>query len=132
MGQLGWIDFSPTQRAKTMTVLDLLSESGTVDELGVGIIRDALADLIFPGFSTIQTRAKYFLLIPYIIHDFEKERARGSKPNFSSYLNKQENIIMDDLTEKYPQEKGIIGSRIAELRLKYSRIELARRPFSVY
>ena len=32
--ELGWIDFSKTERNKILSVLDLLSESGTLDELG--------------------------------------------------------------------------------------------------
>jgi len=52
-------------------VLDLLAEKGVVDELGIGVIRDAFADLLFPGISTIQTRAKYFLIVPRLLKDYE-------------------------------------------------------------
>jgi len=47
-------------------VLALLKEPGTLDELGIGQVRDAFADVLFPGFSTIQTHARYFLAIPRI------------------------------------------------------------------
>ena len=46
--QLGWIDFSKEQRNKVLSVINLLSEPGAVDELGVGIIRDAFSDIFFP------------------------------------------------------------------------------------
>lgn len=59
--QLGWIDFSKEDRQKAFDVINLLSEQGAVDELGIGVIRDAFANYFFPGTSTIQTRAKYFL-----------------------------------------------------------------------
>ena len=59
--QLGWIDFSKEDRQKALDVINLLSEQGAVDELGIGVIRDAFANYFFPGTSTIQTRAKYFL-----------------------------------------------------------------------
>ena len=62
--QIGWIDFAREDRAKAMGVLHLLQERIAVDELGFGIIRDAFADAFFPATSTIQTRAKYFLLRP--------------------------------------------------------------------
>lgn len=42
---LGWIDFSKTERNKVLTVLDLLSENGTLDELGIATIRDGFSDL---------------------------------------------------------------------------------------
>lgn len=62
--QLGWIDFSKEDRQKAFDVINLLSEQGAVDELGIGVIRDAFANYFFPGTSTIQTRAKYFLIVP--------------------------------------------------------------------
>ena len=56
--ELGWIDFSKTERSKILSVLDLLSESGTLDELGIAPVRDGFSNLFFPGTTTIQTRAK--------------------------------------------------------------------------
>ena len=68
---LGWIDFSKNERNKVLSVLDLLSESGTLDELGIAPVRDGFANIFFPGTSTIQTRAKYFLIVPYALKDLE-------------------------------------------------------------
>lgn len=70
--QLGWIDFSKNERDKVLGVLDSLTEQGTLDELGIAPIRDGFADLFFPGTSTLQTRAIYFLLIPYACKDLER------------------------------------------------------------
>lgn len=36
--QLGWIDFSKEDRRKALDVINLLSEQGTVDELGIGTV----------------------------------------------------------------------------------------------
>lgn len=68
---LGWIDFSKSERNKVLSVLDLLSEAGTLDELGIAPIRDGYANIFFPGTSTIQTRAKYFMIVPYALKDME-------------------------------------------------------------
>ncbi len=68
---LGWIDFSKSERNKVLSVLDMLSEAGTLDELGIAPIRDGFADLFFPGTSTIRTRAKYFLIGPYALKGLE-------------------------------------------------------------
>jgi hypothetical protein len=46
---LGWLDTDNEQRRKMLEVIDLFKEEGTVDELGIGSIRDALADALFPG-----------------------------------------------------------------------------------
>lgn len=67
--QLGWIDFSKEDRQKALAVMNLLSEQGAVDELGIGIVRDTFANYFFPGTSTIQTRAKYFLIVPYMLRE---------------------------------------------------------------
>ena len=61
---LGWVDYSKKDRDKVNTLLDMLREQGTLDELGTAPIRDYFSDVFFPGTSTIQTRAKYFLLVP--------------------------------------------------------------------
>ena len=62
MSVFGWIDFSPSDRALVKEAIAGMKEEGTLDELGIGQIRDAFADLLFPGFSTIQTRAKYHFI----------------------------------------------------------------------
>ena len=46
---LGWIDFSKSERNKVLSVLDLLSEAGTLDELGIAPIRDGYANIFFSG-----------------------------------------------------------------------------------
>lgn len=71
---IGWIDFSSEHREKVKTVIDLLASPGVVDELGIGMIRDSFSDTLFPGISTIQTRAKYFLTLPRIFRDTSKSR----------------------------------------------------------
>ena len=75
----GWIDFSKSERNKVLSVLDLLSEEGTLDELGIASIRDGFANIFFPGTSTIQTRAKYFMIVPYTLKDLEY--SSESNPN---------------------------------------------------
>ncbi len=63
---LAWIDFDQADRDRTRRILDLFSQEDSRDELGLGSVRDALADLMFPGTSTIQTRLRYMLFVPWI------------------------------------------------------------------
>ena len=63
---LTWLDFSERERRRALEVIDQFREESTRDELGIGSIRDAIADLLFPGTSTVQTRARYFLFIPWL------------------------------------------------------------------
>ena len=55
MSFLAWIDFDHADRTRARQIMDLFDEKDTRDELGLGSIRDALSDLMFPGTSTIQT-----------------------------------------------------------------------------
>ncbi len=61
-----WLDYSEHERRKMLDVIELFNSRTTRDELGIGGIRDAFADLLFPGTTTIQTVAKYFLLVPWM------------------------------------------------------------------
>ena len=64
MSAFVWLDYSERERRKMLDVVDLFREHDTRDELGVGSVRDAFADMLFPGTSTIMTRARYFFSSP--------------------------------------------------------------------
>lgn len=92
---LTWLDYSERDRRRALDVIDLFRETGTVDELGLASIRDSFADLFFPGTSTIQTRACYFLLVPWTFQRLERfrvpsgkgaERGRTEEINLNSHL----------------------------------------------
>ena len=132
MAGLGWIDFSPEHRDKVASVIELLKPEGRVDELGIGIIRNALSDVLFPGTSTIQTRAKYFLIVPRIFKDYQtKYENKKVKPKLKDYLRERENHYIRVLAEKHTDtdEQGIIGITLAGM--PKSR-ELVRKPSSIY
>ena len=73
MSSVMWLDFSETHQQKLNEALKNFEEKGTVDDLGFGSIRDAISGSFFPGTSVLQTRAKYFLLIPWI-YQYAEER----------------------------------------------------------
>ena len=73
---LFWIDYDGEARDRTQRILQLFEERDTRDELGIGAIRDSFSDLLFPGTSTIHTRLRYFLIIPWVYQEIEK----GSTP----------------------------------------------------
>jgi len=129
MASLGWIDFSHNDRDRVGSVLDLLTPEGMVDELGVGTIRDALANQIFPGISTIQTRAKYFFIVPYILYEYQllKPAQRRNKMP-AKFLEDREYEIMWQLAKDYNYEEGhgVIG--ITKRKPK----RIVRRPSAIY
>ena len=119
--KIGWVDFSKEQRGKVLSVLKLLSEPGALDELGIGIIRDGFADILFPGTSTIQTRAKYFFVVPYIMLEIEKQK--NIKPHEFLSLLDQKEVELIDILDKDGAE-GVIGVDARE--------KLKRKPSSIY
>ncbi|WP_282295175.1 DUF6361 family protein [Stenotrophomonas sp. PS02289] len=62
--QIAWMSFDQNQLQRTQLFLNALSERGTVDELGTGIIRDLISGMLFPGHTVLHTRAKYLLFLP--------------------------------------------------------------------
>jgi hypothetical protein len=122
--QLGWIDFSKQEREKVLDVIQLLKEQGAVDELGIGTIRDGFANYFFPGTSTIQTRAKYFLIVPYVL----KEAGEGK---YGTEINKALREIDNEerkcgLKLIQGNKDGVIGS------MNLPRHWVARKPSDIY
>ncbi len=76
---IGWLDQSEAQQRKMREVIALFAESGTVDDIGIGVVRDAFSDLLFPGLSTVQTRVRYFLFVPWVYLRLESERVRSDR-----------------------------------------------------
>ena len=124
--QLGWIDFSKEDRQKALDVINLLSEQGAVDELGIGIVRDAFANYFFPGTSTIQTRAKYFLIVPYILRDAVDGRYGKDVNRILRAIDTEEKECGIKLLESNPKAEGVIGTRVLP------KGWVARKPSDIY
>ena len=123
---LGWIDFSKSERNKVLSVLDMLSEAGTLDELGIAPVRDGFANLFFPGTSTIQTRAKYFMIVPYALKDLEY--SHETNPNrMMRTFDEVERHCGERFLKNGNDTDGIIGSR----SLKQNRW-VKRTPADIY
>ena len=69
----GWLNFSAADMKRAKEAIAKLREPGSIDELGISIIRNGFAEKLFPGLNVAQTSLKYFLLIPAMLHDLEKE-----------------------------------------------------------
>lgn len=123
MSLLGWIDFSYAHKKKVMTVMDMFKDQGVIDELGLGTIRDSLSDLMFPGTSTIQTRAKYFLIIPWIFQEIEK---KNQPDRLLADLEALEIQLVKTLRVYNPgRSMGVIGATLLDANPK-------RKPSSIY
>ena len=63
-------------------------------------------DLLFPGISTIQTRARYFLFIPWIYKSLERRRI--GYPDIRQQSRQAEVELIDALANS-GEELGVIG-----------------------
>lgn len=124
--KIGWIDFSPTDRRRVLDVLSMNAEKGATDELGIGSIRDAFANYFFPGTSTIQTRAKYFLLVPYILQELDYSKRFDE---IEKELYKLEQECCRKLAEN---SSDLSGSGIIGHTQKDSDEWVLRKPSDIY
>lgn len=121
MTSLAWLDFSESDRQKALDVIDLFREKGTVDELGLGTVRDAIADLLFPGTSTIMTRARYYLFIPWI---YRRHEAKKTPSNEIANSARKDEIALIEALAKTGDTRGVIGIE--------ARANLKRMPSTIY
>lgn len=138
MATIGWIYFSKNDRDRIGSVLDQLRPEGTIDELGMGTIRDALSNQMFPGISTIQTRAKYFFIIPYLLHDYQNDKQLQKKyKDPAKFLERKENEIMWDLGDYYRALSSDTNTResygvIGITKTRREKDFIVRRPSAIY
>lgn len=116
----GWLDTDSDQRRKMLEVVDLFKEQGTVDELGIGSIRDALAGALFPGISYVHTRLRYVLFIPWLL---QRATSGGSPTGMSTEFRKLEYRLITSLLAG-GEHTGVIGNR--------ARDNLRRLPSGIY
>lgn len=118
---ISWLDFSESDRRNMVQVISLFKQRDTRDEMGLAQIRDGFAELFFPGTTTIQTRARYFLFVPWSYLILEKRKTQSSKvEERMRYLELQ---VMEAL-ENSGEAQGIIGQRSGK--------NLQRFPSSIY
>lgn len=72
--EIGFVSFNQEALNRANKVMKLLQGQGAIDELGLGRIRDAFSNTMFPGMSVLQTHAKYFLLMPALYAYLGKTR----------------------------------------------------------
>ena len=71
--QIGFVNFSQEELVRKNKVLQMVRDQTAIDELGFGRIRDAFANMMFPGMSTLQRRAKYFAVMPSLFYQATKK-----------------------------------------------------------
>jgi len=118
---ISWLDFADSDRRKMIEVVALFKQRDTRDELGLSMIRDGFSEMFFPGTTTLQTRARYFLFIPWLYRFYEDRRIPSSA--IANRIRIREIQLMSSLSKSNDAD-GVIGQR--------SGASLQRFPSSIY
>ena len=118
---LTWLDYSERDRRRALDVIDLFRETGTVDELGLAGVGNSYSDLFFPGTTTLQTRACYFLLVPWTFLRLER---LGVASNEAAGRARWEELRLNRRLREGSDTSGVFGSQAGDA--------LKRLPSDVY
>lgn len=102
---LAWLDHDASAQDRARRILALFQEKSTQDQLGLGGVRDSFADTFFPGTSTIQTRLRYFLFIPWMYRRIEQEEVPSAK--IDAVGRERELSLIEPLLSE--DEEGVFG-----------------------
>ncbi|MFB9183822.1 DUF6361 family protein, partial [Dactylosporangium sucinum] len=102
------MDSSRDEQQRIREMLKLFSDTESRDELGIGQVRDAFSDALFPGTSVIQTRARYLLIVPWCHQAAERRGLRGDR--FAAQVDRTERTVVTSLLQADDTD-GVIGRR---------------------
>lgn len=123
--EIGFVSFNQEALNRANKVMKLLQGQGAIDELGLGRIRDAFSNMMFPGLSTLQTHAKYFLLMPALYAHLEKTRIADSR-EARAKVRENEVALTYRLVKWSPEgTNGIIGADTLKSRNGYVKYDPA-------
>ncbi|MDZ5446068.1 DUF6361 family protein [Micromonospora sp. 4G57] len=105
---LSWLDSSRDDQQRMRELLKLFSDTESRDELGIGQVRDAFSDLLFPGTSVLQNRARYLLIVPWCYQEAQRRGLRGDR--LAAQVDRNERKVIDALLRGDDTE-GVIGRR---------------------
>ena len=103
---LAWLDYSEADQRRAREIVSLFSQRESRDELGLGSVRDALSETLFPGTTVLLTRARYLLFVPWLFREGARRGQEG--PELASWVEKRERWLIGALRGGGDLE-GLIG-----------------------
>lgn len=103
---LAWLDHSEEDQRRMRELVAMFTQEESRDELGIAAIRDAFSNRLFPGTSVIQTRARYFLFVPWIFREGGRRPLSG--PTLREWGETRERWLIEALRRGGDHE-GLIG-----------------------
>ena len=119
--QIGFINFSQEELARKNKVLQMVRDQTAIDELGLGRIRDAFANMMFPGMSTLQRRAKYFAVMPSLFYQATKKKydnVRDVRAQIVKWEIRLTEMLVNGAEGDENKMKGITGRSMLNAALR--------------
>ena len=106
-----WLDYSERDRRHMMQIVDGFRERESRNDLGLDRIAGAFSEMLFPGTTTQQTRARYLLFVPWIYVTLERQNVR---PADARRRLKDLEVRLIDALRGSEDETRLIGRRSRE------------------
>ncbi|UXN24513.1 DUF6361 family protein [Curtobacterium flaccumfaciens] len=103
---IAWLDASSDEQRRMREIIALFTDRDSRDELGIGQIRDAISNGLFPGTSTLLTRARYALFVPWCF------QLAAQRPDPREAAARNERTLISAL--RRTNERGVLGLRAGE------------------
>ncbi|WP_144061107.1 DUF6361 family protein [Agrococcus pavilionensis] len=103
MSLVSWLDVSAEEHRRMRELAALFELGEAREELGLASLRDDIADALFPGTSTLHTRARYTLIVPWCFQAAAK--AGGSMED----LARVERQAIETLRNSKLEIPGLLG-----------------------
>lgn len=101
-----WLDYDETESKQVRDFLSAEADGEGVDPLRIGaLVRDKMANVLFPGTSTQYTRLRYVFLAPAML------RKKGAT---IAGLVQSQATFNESMVRANPKAPGVIGKRVRE------------------
>lgn len=113
--QVAWLSFDAEQQRRTELMMLALADQGTIDELGMGLVRDLVARVLHPNLTVQHSRARYLVFLPRIYRSLTERTTE----QLIREGRKREVELIRDLVAHYSSvggvdDFGIVGRRKGE------------------
>ena len=106
--QIGFVNFNTAEKKRVAKMMQLLQESEAIEELGIGRVRDHFSNTLFPGTSTLQHHAKYFVVLSSLYyHTAFKSRKFQNLAEVRTFIKEAEIQITRQLES---WDKGLVNT----------------------
>ena len=129
---VGFLSFDPGSFLDVQKILQKIREPGALDEIGIGRYRDAFAEELFPGMSTLQHHAKYFVLLPALFNDLSQGSYKSIKDVRDAVIKSEINLTQKLLLGNAEDATGITGSLVVEEAKKNPQKYVKYDPTYIY